>query len=387
MRRSNGHLSPFLLISPASARQRPGAARLVVLMLWILAPAMAKAATQGTSEATYNFHSNGLLADPGRPYVYATTGSELDVINTNTLAIAASVSLPGAANGIAIASNDNTLYIGGANGVYVVNAQTDSLLTTLNLGYSVSQVAVGKNNRLYVLSGSQIAQIDATSGASVGPSMPVSIYSGGIQISPDGSTLYYANYGISPGSLYKINVSTTTPSVVWTNSTDIGENGRDLVLSNDGSMLSYVCGYGDGGYQIPNFQTSNMSLLGLFNTGAYPEALAYSPDGGLAYALAETEGLFVFSTKTYQLLGEFGVGDSVMMATDESGRDLFVANSEVFPGESNNTAVYATGVPEPSTVAILAAGALGLAACAWRKRRLAVQRLLAHSPPASYDGE
>ncbi len=366
---SNVPLSALLLISATPAKRRRTATWMVVFVIWILAPGLARAATIGTLEATYDFHSNGLLADPDRPYMYATTGSQLDVINTNTLAIAATLSLPGTANGMAISSDDNTLYIGGSNGVYVVNAQTDSLLSTLNLGYSVSQVAVGLNNRLYVLSGSQIAQIDARSGASTGASVPVNVYSGGIQISPDGTTLYYATYGLSPGSLYKINVSTTTPSVVWTNSSDIGENGRDLVLSHNGSMLAYACGYGDGGYDIPNFQTSNMSLLGTFNTGPYPEALAYSPDDSLAYALAQTSWLFVFNTKNYQILGQFGVGDSLMMATDQSGRDLFVANSEVYPGESTNTSVYFTGVPEPTSITLLGTALLGLGVVYLRQRK------------------
>ena len=245
-----------------------------------------------------------------------------------------------------------------------MNAQTDSLLSTLNLGYSVSQVAVGLNNRLYVLGNSQLAQVDATSGASTGPNVPAYIYSGGLQISPDGKTLYYADYGISPGSLYKINVSTTTPQVTWTNSADIGENGEDLILSPDGSMLSYVCGYGYQGYQIPNLRTSDMSVLGVFATGAYPNALAYSPDDKYAYALHTVypTAVTVYNTATYQAVGQFSVADrSSLEDVDASGRDLFVSFNGTYYGVTN-TVVYATGVsvPEPSALALLAVGALGL---------------------------
>ena len=43
-------------------------------------------------------------------------------------------------------------------------------------------------------------------------------------------------------------------------------------------------GYGDEGYQIPNFQTGDMSLGGVFPTGPYPDSLAYSPNDQYAYA-------------------------------------------------------------------------------------------------------
>ena len=160
------------------------------------------------------------------------------------------------------------------------------MLPSLNLGSSVTSLAAGAGSRLFVeLGGNEIAQIDSTTGGSTGPNVPVNVYGGGLRTTPDGNTLYYANYGVSPGSLYKIDVSTATPIVVWSNGTnDIGENGEDLTLSHNGAMLAYVCGYGDEGYQIPNFQTGDMSLGGVFPTGPYPDSLAYSPNDQYAYA-------------------------------------------------------------------------------------------------------
>jgi DNA-binding beta-propeller fold protein YncE len=340
----------------------------VVLFVLMHAPSAAWAQALGTLEASYNFHASGLLADPTRPYEYATTGSELEVINTNTLAITATVALPGNSYGMAMSNDGSKLYIGGSGGVYVMDAQSHALLSTLNVG-SVSQVATGLNNRLYVLESGAIAQIDATSGASTGPTMPVDVYSGGIQISPDQKTLYYATYGLSPGSLYKMDVSTTTPSVVWGNSDTVGYNGENLTLSHNGSMIAYACGAGYYSYSIPNYRTSDMSLLGLFNTGAYPNAIAYSPDDKLAYALHSIypTAVDVYNTATDQMVGQFAVTDeSNLMNVDARGMDLFVSFNGTFNGDTD-LRVYS--VPEPGTLALLGIGAMSLLAYAWRRRQ------------------
>jgi hypothetical protein len=52
---------------------------------------------------------------------------------------------------MAMSSDDKTLYIGGSTGVYVVNAQTDSLLSTLNLGYRNSQAFSPNYSLAYAL--------------------------------------------------------------------------------------------------------------------------------------------------------------------------------------------------------------------------------------------
>lgn len=98
---------------------------------------------------------------------------------------------------------------GGSSGsIFVLDTTTWTLLPSLSVSDSPTDVAMGLNNRLYVL-GSGIYQIDATSGASTGPSIPADFtYGGALRISPDRTRLYCADFGLSPGSLYQFDVPT-----------------------------------------------------------------------------------------------------------------------------------------------------------------------------------
>ena len=279
----------------------------------------------GTNEAIYSFSASYLLADPQRPSMYATVGSQLKIINTNTLSVAAVVSLPGTSSGIAISSDSSKLYIGGETGIYVMDTQTQDLLPSLNLGYSVSELAVGLDNRLYVIGDNKLAQIDATSGASVGSNnvlLGVS-HGGGVQISPDHSILYYATYGLSPGNIYKFDVSTTTPSVIGHNDGYVGGNGEGLVLNHNGSMVAYVLGS-----NMAMFQTSDMTMPWNLGVTGHPGAFAFSPDDKYAYVphTLYPTAVDVFNTTTYQKIGEFTVPDKCEhMCVDASGQHLFAS--------------------------------------------------------------
>ena len=251
------------------------------LVVVAIFPSISLSAPLGTIENTFSFHADQLISDPNRPYVYATAGSALEFINTNTLTVEKSLSLSGKGLGLSLSPDDNTLYVAGgdSNSIFAIDLNLKSVERTLDVGDFALSVAAGNNNRLFVETASTIwffsivKQIDATTGSSTGPNVfgIGSVYSGNLQISPDRSTLYYATHASSPGDLYQFDVSGPTPSLLWHNSQDIGENGQQLVLSPDGSMVAFVCGHGYQGYNIPNFSTANMSLKGLFLTGRIPK--------------------------------------------------------------------------------------------------------------------
>jgi YVTN family beta-propeller protein len=335
-----------LITSRYSQKQIPTVSVTVLLAIVTvvsLAGRMTALATSaGTVDAIYNFGANNFFVDPFQPYVYASSGASLNVINSSTLAVVQSIPLPATAYGMAMSPDGNKLYIAGGSSqsVFVLDTHTWTLLPSLSVADSPSDLAMGLSNRLFVLGGG-ISQIDATTGASTGPNVPVYFtYGGALRITPDRKTLFYADFGLSPGSLYKVDVSSTNPTVVWANGMDIGENGEQLALSHNGSMVAYVCGYGYQGYQIPNFRTSDMSLLGVFPTGAYPNALAYSPDDKFAYALhwIYPTAVDIYDLSSYARVGQFPIaGRSSIVTTDQSGQHLFVAFGQVIVYDTGRT--------------------------------------------------
>jgi YVTN family beta-propeller protein len=223
------------------------------LLASLCLPTTTFGAALGALEKTFNFHAGDMAVNPVSPYLYATipATNSLAVINTNTLTQIATIPLGVAPGAITVSRDGAKVYISNAGtSVLVLDASTNLLTTPLPIGHASASVAIGNDNRLWVL-GNGIEQVNATTGVSAGPSAPITFtYSGKLLASPDGTRLYYATYGLSPGDLYQFDVSGSgVPTTLYHNRSDIGENGEDLVLSNDGSRLAYVCGFGNG---VPN---------------------------------------------------------------------------------------------------------------------------------------
>ena len=120
-----------------------------------------------------------------------------------------------------------------------------------------------------------------------------------------------------------------------------GENGEDLTLSHNGNFICYTTGAGQNNYDIAKFRTSNFASLGSFNTGPYPQALAFSPDDSTVYASVHTGGgIQVFNANTFLSLGTIpGPEVATKVAVDSTGRYLFAGYTETF-GDFRGTRVY-----------------------------------------------
>ncbi len=309
-------------------------------------------AALGDILAEYSFPASSLVMSPTRPLMYATIPSQnsLAIINTNTLAVEDTVFVGSRPVNLAFSPNGLKAYIANSasNFVVVLDTQSRTVVNSFLLPEHPQDVVFGSQNRLWVLGESygHIFQIDATTGASTGPSISlydggVFIYSGSLEISPDRNTLYYGDYGLSPATMYKINVSGPTPVLVRQTLFGAGSNGEDLTLSHNGSFICYTTGSGQNLYDIAKFRTSNFASLGSFNTGPYPQALAFSPDDSTVYASVHTGGgIEVFNANTFLSLGTIpGPEVATKVAVDSTGRYLFAGYTETF-GDFRGTRVY-----------------------------------------------
>jgi hypothetical protein len=114
--------------------------------------------------------------------------------------------------------------------------------------------------------------------------------------------------GLSPSSLTRFAYNATAQTLtelqyLW----DAGSNGQELVLSPDGLHLGFPDGAGNGspGYTIFDFNPSNLTVsYGAWDTGAYPRAIAWNPDGTRVLA---TDGyaLKLFNAATHAWIQTF----------------------------------------------------------------------------------
>ena len=127
-----------------------------------------------------------------------------------------------------------------------------------------------------------VASVDPGSGkvATLG-----SFYEPDLAVSPgDPSTLFVAEDGISPGSVYRYDVSGTTPALVASNTFTDQENIEGLAISPDGTRLIPASGYP---YKFEELSASTLNADGLIYPGAaYPAAVAVSSSGMLATGLS-----------------------------------------------------------------------------------------------------
>jgi len=335
----------------------------------------------GTLLKSFSFSASDLVADPSQPYMYASiSGSNaVAVINTQSLSLQSIIALPGTPQDIALSADGTALYVADSTNksIDVINTQTLSLTTSLPVATTPYSVAAGLNNRLYVLDATttynHIDQINALTGASTGPSYGYALYYGDLEISPDRRTLYFGEEGLSPSTLFSYDVSTTTITPLL--SVETGSNGKKVVVSHNGSTVAQPDG---APYAVTLYNSSDFSALGSFDTGAYPDSMAFSPNDQIAYAALSPypTAVDIFSTTSFQELGQISVPDyASCMETDSTGQELFVSCNGTYWGNTE-IAVYSTGaaVPEPSTLILLGAGAISLLGYRMRlRRRRAVQ--------------
>lgn len=334
--------------------------------------------------ATYDYEISRFLMHPSQPIMYAsvTNLNSVVAIDTKTLKVVSTTFVGSNPTGMAVSNDGSRLYVANSssNFIGVVDTKTGAFVKHLAVPELPRDVEVGHDGRLYVLGDSSLMQRDPETGATVGGNVGPSflVYSGEIAISRDKTRLYYGDYGLSPASLYQFDVSTGAATLLWESphGGTSGSNGQDLGVSHDGSFVSYAAGFGQVGYSIAKYRTSDMLIEGTFNTGAYPREIAFSPDDAVAYTVHTAGAIDLWDTKSFLSLGSIGMqGEAYELEVDSTGRYLFAAVGGF--SSPYGLRVFDTGrippIPEPSTGILAALGFVVTLSAARRRTRVGMQ--------------
>jgi len=193
----------------------------------------------------------------------------------------------------------------GSSNVSVVDAATETVVTTIPVGPNPWAVSVSPDESLvYIpnLGGSSVSVID-TGTNTVVTTIAVGSSPYGAIFTPDSTTAYVANFGSNSVSV----IDTATQSVVTT--IPVGACAYGLAILPDASKL-YVSNY--CGNSISVIDTGTNTVTTTIPGGSGPLQLATSPDGSLVYVAAGyTDNILVIDTATDAVTGTIAVGNRV----------------------------------------------------------------------------
>jgi hypothetical protein len=308
--------------------------------------------------ATLPFAATDFVESADGATIYATvpTLGEVVVINESQASVIDTIQVGTKPTGLALSADGSTLYVAdnGSTNIDIINTATNSVGTPLSLGGGnfPTDVQVGNNNRLWVLVGGTVMQIDQTTGASTGPSF--NTQSGDIRVTPDGTTLVAAQFGSSPDSVDGWNVSATTAVKLYT--TNVGANGKDLDMSADGSTFVVPCGGGNpgtgNGYFDDTFATIDGTAHSNVMVGAFPWAFAFSKDGTLGYAGEDFQSP---SIQAFNLTADmsgvltFGSANGTITTANDPQKMFAATNGDLYVGEGSVTEIFGVATKTSKT--------------------------------------
>jgi hypothetical protein len=208
-----------------------------------------------------------------------------------------------------------------------------------------------------------VVSVDPSTGAVAGLTTS-QIYEPDLGVSPgDPSTLFVAEDGLSPGSVYRYDVSGATPTLVASNTFTDQENIEGLAISPDGGRVIPAAGYP---YKFEEMNAATLAPDGVSYPGAaYPAAVAVSASGMLATGLFgyDSPDLMVYplgkpaASFTATIADSNGYGDVVRhgLALSADGTRLFAVTGQAGSSTADSLATLQL-YPPTATIASPASG-------------------------------
>lgn len=293
----------------------------------------AQLSTNWQEVARLPFGVNEMVYDFQRDRIYATvpTNNSVAVINALNPSVITNVFIGSNPRGLTISEDGTRLFVANTgstvNGIGVLNLQTYERLAGFNTSNTVTSVFSGLDHRLYALEQSGIAVLDDRTGERINK-INLYVYSGSIRGTPDRTTLFYGEYGLSLSYMTRIMITNIVAQVG--SSVATGSNGQDLDVSNDGQYVVHPNG---APYAIALRSTLDPSVVyGTFDTGPYPRKAVFDPQTTHLYAYHGESAIKIYDIGTFVKVGEVPLtgityqGCTDLMV-DSTGRTLFVGTS------------------------------------------------------------
>jgi outer membrane protein assembly factor BamB len=211
-----------------------------------------------------------------KAYVSDLFSGVLTSFNPQTLVLGSTVAIAGQTEQMVVV-NDGIIVAGtGANYVYKLNPETDELTDSVNVGVGPANLVIDANNKVWVLTnggfGAEVPKLvrinpsDMSVELSLGfPS--VNNYPGNLEISGDGSTLYYVD-----AQVYKMDISATTLPTTPFATAFAYKCGIDPI--DDVVYISDAGDFNSNG-KVYRFQ-SNGTAIDTFSVGVIPAEFAFT---------------------------------------------------------------------------------------------------------------
>lgn len=318
--------------------------RTIQLLIFLVAVCPGFAFAQYGSELkSYGYGTSDIVRDDHRDRVYCAVPSlnSVVVIDSESLAVVATIYTGDSPAGLALAPDGSRLYVANSGSTVQGIAVLD--LETLVVSFDIVTTdppgdVAASGDTVYSLENA-IRAYNAEDGAAL--SGELSTYSGGVfvyggilEISPDSGTLYYYQTGLSPSSWYRIDVS-SWPGTKLQNG-QWGSNGRDMALSADGQYITFASGWP---YSVDKLLASDPTQsFGGMASGAYPGAVTYSVDGTYVFVAHTTGHIDVWNANTFVQFDEIATSEEPTdLECDRKGKVLFAGSGSTLKAYYINT--------------------------------------------------
>jgi DNA-binding beta-propeller fold protein YncE len=225
-----------------------------------------------------------------------------------------------------------TLYVSLASAAQVAKVQLETgVVETIPVPAALSDLELWPDGVMFVaysINSSQyhVATIDLSTHNQVSLLDTLAMRPDLLAAAPGAGLLFVAEHWLSPSELesYAYDPSSRTLTLALEPRL-AGLNGQGLVVSPDSQHILFPSAGGSGpGYTIYDYATSDLSVLGEYDTGPYPRTADYTPDGRYVYA-SNGDEIVAFDAVSHVLLDRIGVNFDLVTCSYAQIADIRVS--------------------------------------------------------------